>query len=510
VTRLEPPIDLGRRRFLVGSAAFALGGCQLSPFASQAQIARGAEPLARPGESAWRQLANRLSGPVLRQRDFDFAKLARPYNLRYAGTLPQGIALCASTADVAIAILWCRELDVRFAVRSGGHSYAGYSTTHGLLIDLSMMRWAHFDRSTGTMRIGGGARNRDLYDALEGANAAITHGRCPSVGAAGFLLGGGIGFNMRANGLACDQLTASALVTADGKMLALGPDDNPDLLWACRGGGGGNFGVNTAFTLQTFPAHPVTVFDVGWTARSPKPESLFAALMPALDEAPDGLGSRVSLGAVSPARRPARGDVTIGLIGQFNGRRKDLEDILAPAFAAGAPQRIDIRETPYWEGQKLLEETDPPGYFQERSAFLTRPLGADAIGLAFEWLRKWPGTGARADLRFFQTGGRVNAVAPAATAFVHRDSRWIMDVGLNWTAEDSPISVRRNRDWQDGFYQAILPFSTGGAYQNFVDPSLANWPQAYYGDNLARLRRIKSQVDPGGLFRFPQAIPPES
>ncbi|MCG6875952.1 MAG: FAD-binding oxidoreductase [Betaproteobacteria bacterium] len=497
---------LGRRRFLAGSAALALTGCR---FGFPEEVASsGQEAFAPPGESAWRHLAANLSGPLLRPHDFDFAKFNAPYNLRYARTRPHGIALCATSKDVATAILWCRELRVPFAARSGGHSYAGYSTTRGLLIDLSMMRSAHFDPSTGGVRIGGGARNQDLYDTLERANAAITHGRCPSVGAAGFLLGGGIGFNMREHGLACDQLVASEMVTADGKIVALGATDNPDLLWACRGGGGGNFGINTAFTLQAFPAQPLTVFKLRWTARSPAPESVFAALMPALDRAPDGFGSRVSLGAATPAERSAGKDVTISLIGQLTGNRKALDEILAAAYAVGRPQHIDIRETGYWQGQKFLEENDPPGYFQERSTFLVRPLSAQALGVAFEWLRHWPGTGAAADLRFFQTGGRINAVAPTATAFVHRDSRWIMDVGLNWTAADSPIVLRRNREWQDAFYQAMLPFSTRGAYQNFVDPSLENWQQAYYGSNLARLRRIKSRVDPGGVFRFAQGIQP--
>lgn len=230
--------------------------------------------------------------------------------------------------------------------------------------------------------------------------------------------------------------------------------------------------------------------------------------MAALDGAPDGLGSRVSLRAVTRAEHAAGTDVTIDLIGQIKAKRKALEAILAPVYAVARPQQTDIRETSYWQGQKFLEETDPPAFFQERSTFLAEPLGADALGVAFGWLRQWPGTGATADLRFFQTGGRINAVAPSATAFVHRDSRWILDVGLNWTADDPPIVVRRNHDWQDDFYAAMLPFSTGGAYQNFIDPSLANWQHAYYGDNLARLRRIKTRVDPSRVFRFAQGIPP--
>jgi FAD/FMN-containing dehydrogenase len=496
--------QLSRRRFLIASAAAAVGagispGLGISEALAQARIAS-------PSDLALRQLAKSLAGPLLRPTDFDFAKYVMPYNLRYAGNLPQAVALCASPKDVAAAILWCRELDLPFAARSGGHSYAGYSTTNGLLIDLTLMASASFDPARKIVRAGGGARNQNLYDTLEKGDAAMTHGRCGTVGAAGFLLGGGIGFNMRGNGLACDQLIETEIVTADGSILTLNERSNTDLFWACRGGGGGNFGINTAFVLQAFATEPVTVFQLTWTSR---PEEVFAALMPALDAAPENLGSRVSLAAVTPARRAAGQDVVVHLLGQLRGRDKqpELARILAPVYALASPQEIEVKELSYWDGQRFLEENDPPDYFQERSTFITRPLGGNAIGVAFDHLRRWPGTSAAADLRFFQTGGRINGVAPDATAFVHRDSHFIMDVGLDWNAQDTPGVVAENLAWLDGFYQAVLPFSTGGAYQNFIDPSLANWQDAYYGANLARLKRIKAAVDPRRLFHFAQAIP---
>jgi FAD/FMN-containing dehydrogenase len=194
--------QLTRRHILAGSSALAFGG------------ALGGLPgttfgrhLDEPSEAAWRQLADQLSGPVLRSGNFDLSRFAKPYNLRYAADLPDGIALCRSAEDVASAITWCRQHSFPLIVQSGGHCYAGYSMRrHGLMINLLLMREAHY--SNGTVRIGGGARNQTLYTLLEQNNLATTHGRCPTVGAAGFLLGGGIGFNMRAYGAACDQLVA--------------------------------------------------------------------------------------------------------------------------------------------------------------------------------------------------------------------------------------------------------------------------------------------------------------
>lgn len=468
-------------------------------------LGAGRRALGASGDGRWRQLERLLPGRVLRPGDAGYGEAARPNNLRYSSVLPQAIARCAGPADVAAAIGWCREHEVPLRVRAGGHSYAGYSTTDGLLLDVTPMNAIAFDDRTGLVTIGGGVRNAELYAALRARHVAITHGRCPTVGAAGFLLGGGIGFNMRHRGLACDQLVGTELVTADGSRRIADPSSNPALFWACRGGGGGNLGVSTAFTLQTFPAEPVTAFSIHWEAR---PEAVGEALMAALDGAPETLGSRISLRAVTPAQRGRGHDVSIDLLGQLVGGVRELREILAPAYAVAEPALAAISTSDYWSGQDFMSEAGEPSYYQERSAFLDRPLGAAAMAEGFRWLRRWPGTGGHCDLRFFQTGGAVNRVPPAATAFVHRRSRWLMVVGLYWTAADdrSPAVVRRGHEWQDGFYEAMRPYADGGAYQNFPDPSLVDWRQAYYGDNLGRLARIKSAVDPTAVFRFPQAI----
>ncbi|HEY1931769.1 MAG TPA: FAD-binding oxidoreductase [Acetobacteraceae bacterium] len=492
---------LTRRNLLAGSLASAFGG-------AVPKIALARAP-SRPSEAAWRHLAAKLSGPVLRSDSFNLRRFARPVNLRYASDLPAAVALCRTADDVAFAIGWCRENDFPLVVQCGGHSYAGFSMRRGaLLIDLLLMQDARY--SNGTVRIGGGARNRALYTLLEQNNLAMTHGRCSSVGAAGFLLGGGIGFNMRAHGVACDGLVASEIVTADGKIRTLtntaGKDD-ADLFWACRGAGGGIFGVNTSFTLATFEARPVTVFDLTWNAAQPSPRKIFGALIKALDDGPIELGTRVSLRAPSPRDRGRGEDVTISLLGQLQVQSaKTLDDILADVYAIAKPRRSLIwRQSNYWDAQRLLDEDGFPVYFQERSAFLQSRLDDEAIDLAFRHLHAWPGTSEGADLRFFQTGGKMNEPAADATAFVHRSSRWLLDVGLNWSAADRADLVARNRIWQDRFYEAMRRYATG-AYQNFADPSLGDWRTAYYGDNLARLQRIKRSVDPERVFDFAQAI----
>ena len=190
-----------------------------------------ARPQAAAGRRPdWAALARRLHGPLLRPGDRGYRAASIPYNQRYAGIHPQGVAPVRGTADVRTALAWARDNRVPFAVRSGGHSYAGYSTSDGLVISLARMNWVRVDRESLTIRLGPGALNRDLYAALAGTGVAAPGGRCPTVAVSGLLLGGGFGFSSRHMGLSCDQLLATEVVTACGdgapgqRPLPPGPD----------------------------------------------------------------------------------------------------------------------------------------------------------------------------------------------------------------------------------------------------------------------------------------------
>ncbi len=348
---------LSRRNFLVGSSAAALS---VGPALSKPHVLRHrSTPILRaPSEKAWAELARRMRGPVVRPGDPDYYHLSRPDNLRYQYTLPQGIARCAGDEDVATAIGWSRENQIPLTTRSGGHSYAGYSTTTGLMIDMKLMQRIDFDDASGIITVAGGAINDHVYEALAKANVTITHGRCPSVGAAAFLLGGGIGFNMREYGIACDQMTATRLVKADGTMIDCKRGDNDafknDVFWASQGGGGGNFGISTSFSLKTIPVAPgtITVFKILWLL---KPEEVALELMRTLERAPVTLGSRVSLGAVTPQQIREGKDVTVNLLGQFKGSKDDFLAIMKPVYDVAPPNESTsaIEELPYWQAQDL-------------------------------------------------------------------------------------------------------------------------------------------------------------
>ena len=490
-------LQVKRRDFI----AMSLGAAAAATLPLDALAREAPRPRVAPvlPDSAWRELSRRLRGALLRPADALFPAVARPNNLRYSGVLPRGIAQCLDAEDMGMALAWCHRFGVELAIRAGGHSYAGYSTTRGLLIDVSPMKAAQYDQDSGVIRVGGGCSNADVYAALKKANRTITHGRCPTVGAAAFLLGGGIGFNMRQYGMACDHLVASEILLPDGSPARLDARRNADLFWACRGGGGGNFGISTSFSLQTFPAENVTVFHIIWEKAS---RDLSLALLEALGAGPDTLGSRVSLQADN------KGGVTIDLIGQLKGSEQELSAILQRAYTQASPSTARIHTMEYWDGQEFLAEGDDPSYYQERSGYMhAQRLATDLLDKGFAWLQKAPLLSGVRDLRFFQTGGAIKRMRRDETAYVHRDYDWLVVVGLYWGEQDNRDAdlVRKAHDWQDGFY-ADVSVQLDGAYQNFPDPSLTDWRKAYYRENQARLEHIKARVDPRRVFRFAQGI----
>ena len=490
---------VSRADFLKGAVAGGAGLALLSSIGcSGSVVAPNVVP--SPGGIAWDSLAKLLSGRLVRPGDRGYAALALPNNLRYASTLPGGIAMCKDAADVSKSILWARENGVPLVARSGGHSYAGYSTTTGLMIDLTGMRSVSYDPGTGIATLGGGVRNIDAERAFRPLNVAVTHGRCFRVGVAGLVLGGGVGFNMRPNGLTCDQLIGTELVTADGAIHTVSQTEKANLLWACRGAGGGNLGINTSFEFQTYPVGPITVFDLEWSENQ---EQIFAALCRALESAPREVGCKISAERVGVGHGP----ILIRLLGQYNGPVDKMREILAPVYAIAAPYPGHMFHTSYWHGQDYISELGVPAYFQERSRFFQQAVSDEAVATAFKWLSHWPATAKAATFKLFQTGGVMNEVAPTASAFVHRNSVWLSSISLEWFESTTAAQLQTNLEWLDGFYQAIAPIAGGGAYQNFIDPSLADWKSAYYGENLARLEAIKRQVDPDHVFRFPEAIP---
>ncbi|HEX8152599.1 MAG TPA: FAD-dependent oxidoreductase, partial [Thermoanaerobaculia bacterium] len=253
---MPDPSSVSRRRFLqTGALVTGAAAASLAPITV---FARPVAPSARLLKALGRDLRGRLILPG----EQGFAMAAWPNNARFADVRPLAIAMCADDQDVRRCVTWARDQRVPFVIRSGGHNYAGFSTTPGLLIDVKPLSGVQVDLKNGLAIVQGGANNQDVASALRAYPFAVPSGRCPTVGTSGLVLGGGWGFAATHSGLTCDSLVATDSVLADGSKIPV--SGKHDLFWAVRGGGGGNFGVNTSFTFRLHEVRDVTTFNIVW------------------------------------------------------------------------------------------------------------------------------------------------------------------------------------------------------------------------------------------------------
>ena len=459
-------------------------------------------------EPNWDELAARLGGRLLRPDDPAYAAASRPYNLRYAGTHPQGVAVCTGAEDVQISLDWARESGTPIAVRSGGHNYAGYSTGPGLVINLGQMRDIEVDDADGTVKAQPGARNTMIYAGLEPHGVAISAGRCPTVAVGGLVLGGGIGFSSRKLGLTCDHLTEAEVVTAAGELVRASESENPDLFWALRGGGGGNFGVSTSFTFTTKPVSDVGLYDLAWDWRDA--EAVFAAFQELFTSAPNEFSARLGVGR--PGGEGAKpGELSLNALGQYFGPVAELRELLAPALAAGRVRKQLIARRTFWQAKEHFFHNTPVDGFAVNSAYLDEPLAGAGLEALLRAVESWPGSsnpdGAGAAV--FASGGAINEVPADATAFVHRDKFALLATETSWTPADSHKTIDANLTWLRDLRESLAPSASGSAYQNFIARDQPDWQRAYYGSNLERLVEVKNQFDPEDVFSFEQSIPLE-
>ncbi len=452
-----------------------------------------------PSEEDWTRLDNAVGGVVLRPGEAGFGAVSMPFNRRFAGTVPAGVVSVASVVDVQRAIVWAREVGVGVVVRGGGHSYAGYSVGSGLVIDLSLLNTVSANASTGLVTAGGGASMSDVYAAIEPCEMAFALGNGASVGIGGLTLGGGVGATSRAHGITADALVATTLVTADGEVLRCSADENPDVFWACRGGGGGNFGVNVSFTFQAQPVSACATYVLLW--RIEDAEKVFSVVQSTMRSAPDEFAARVGVSTTGP-------DAVVSCIGQHLGSAASLKEVLDPIRSVAEPFRTMINDRTYWQAKDDLLHETAAGAFAARTSVLTEPLPDDAVAAMLSMVRRWPGGGNPdgGGAALFSWGGAVNRVPCGDTAFPHRDAMFLLSMDTSWASNDSPAVVDANLGWLGELGDTMAPYGHDRSYLNFTDPDLKSWRTAYYGDNYARLAAVKRRVDPDGFFIFEQGI----
>ncbi|GAB3157620.1 FAD-binding oxidoreductase [Amycolatopsis stemonae] len=457
----------------------------------------GTVPAPWPPPADWARLRRRLSGPVVRPGDAGYPEAKRGFFTMYDDREPAAVVGAACVEDVREAVGFAARHGLPVAARGGGHGYPGYSTVDGgIVVDLSRFSGAVL-RADGRAVVGAGARLGPVATTLAAAGRVLPAGVCGAVGIAGLTLGGGIGVLDRKYGLTCDLLESARIVTADGEVRTVSEAAGADLFWALRGGGGGNFGIVTGFTFRTVRAADVVTYFLAF------PVAAQAALLGAWQEwlpgMPDELWSAIDLAA---------GHAWVN--GTFLGpeTRLDalLDDLVRRVGTAPAERRRRVRDHLSAMRSFDVRASRPPAReaYAGTSRMLTRPVADPAAVVAV--LTRDPAVTTLVD----SGGGAIARVGARDTAFPHRRAlasfQFLRDAG---PADGGEAGARRSlAAVRDGLGPE---FGTTG-YVNYLDPEMPDWAEAYYGENLPRLRDVARKYDDRGIFAFPQglSVPPST
>jgi FAD/FMN-containing dehydrogenase len=419
-----------------------------------------------------------------------YEAVRRPADVRFGGVRPRLVVRCRSDADVALAIGYARGTGLHVVPRSGGHCFAGRSSTAGMVLDLSGLDGISV-ADGGLATIGAGARLARVYAELHRHGRTVPAGCGDTVGIAGLTLGGGIGLLGRKHGLTCDRLAGARVVLADGRVVECDRHREAELFWALRGAGGGQFGVVTSLRFDTIPEPTTTRFELRWP-RSPVEELIEAWQRWAPDTVDD---VTADLTVVAEPCEPVRATVFGASLRPAADTRALLRELCA--LVDGDPD-VDVHAgLPYHRLKDTFEDVgprQPESGLRIRSELFTRSLRPETIGALCGTLATRVDGGPRA-ITFTAMGGAYNRVPAPATAFAHRECRFQLEHIAAVTS-----------GWIDRSWAIAHADGSGRVYPNFPDPALEDWATAYHGDNHARLAAVKRAYDPDRVFRFPQSL----
>ncbi|HJS97155.1 MAG TPA: FAD-binding oxidoreductase [Solirubrobacteraceae bacterium] len=450
------------------------------------------------------ELRGTVRGHVFAEGDDGYAEAARIWNGAHDGRRPALVVRCSGPADVIAALGFARGHDLEIAVRGGGHSIAGFSTGDGVaVIDLSAMNEVHVDPAARRATVGGGAVWADVDHETQAHGLATTGGLVSSTGVAGFTLGGGIGWLMRKHGLACDNLVAADVVTADGRLVRASETENPELLWGLRGGAG-NFGIVTQFEFRLHPVGPMV-----YAGPIFYPAEADADLLRAFREwapgASEDVTALLNLTSAPPlpvipeawhGRRVAAFVATsAGPVEDGRGHVQAMRDVAEPVADLLGPM-------PYSVIQTLLDPLWEKGVHAYFKATNLARLDDQLIERLCELHAQAPGS--QCEIHVHQMGGAISRVGEGATAFAERSMPYVLNAVTAWR---DPAEGQAHRSWARAVIAAAEAASTGRAYVNFL--SDAGAARAAYGrQTYARLTELKKRYDPTNQFRRNQNIEP--
>jgi FAD/FMN-containing dehydrogenase len=471
-----------------------------APSAPVELVAEAAPVIAAPA-TPLPPLPNLPAGDALflKPSDAQYADYLAAANIR-TRLNPALRAVCKTEHGVAVLVDWVHSNDLNFAVRCGGHSYEGFSQSADVVIDVRGLGTITVDKSAGLVTAGSGVSLYQVYQALAAQGLALQAGSCPTVGLSGHVMGGGHGLLARSHGLTCDSLQQINVVDSQAQVLQVDATSEPDLYWACRGGGGGSFGIATRFTLNVFPLSTALVFGVSWKLSQAHAARLFAAWQAWAPGAPATITSIMKVG-------PAGGGlISMRCIGQSIGSESALRSQLKTLTTLQAPSSpLSVQSLGFLDAVKHF--AGPLGYEQvymkAKSDYVLAPLGSTGIDVMMAAVA--PVAPGAIVLLCDSYGGKIAEVAADATAFPRRaGTQYCIQYYSSWTrAADTPAHLAQVAK----VYAAMRPYLPGASYVNYCDLDLPDYATAYWGDNLARLMAVKQRYDPDNLFRHAQSVP---
>ncbi len=519
-------VGLTRRDVLSAAGLAGLGallpGCSAPNGSASADASRTVSASPHPSASGsakptYAQLEKQLSGTLSLPGQSGYQPKALLYNPRFfSQPQPSAIAHVASAADVAACVRFAADGGASLRIRNGGHSYGGWSSGSGLVVDLARLNTVKVAADGQTATVGAGALLADVYSELGARGVSIGGGSCATVGVTGLALGGGVGVLARTYGLTCDQLASVEVVTADGRVRKVDAHADPDLFWALRGGGG-SFGAVTQLTFNVRPAPRIQTFFLEWTSWSAAGQVL-TAWQQWMTGTPRELWSTCKL-----LVEPGQGSRVL-VAGTWVGSGSPSSQINALLAQTPRPSRRGSGGGSYaatmlaeagCSGESAtacISKSLSPSYrqpFAATSSILQAPLpsaGVQAIVQA-------AGAGAKVKdmveggVSFDAFGGAIADVAPDATAFPWRTALADVQYTATWPYRDAGQKPAPFDDFVQAQRKALEPWLGNSAYVNYADPKLSGYAEAYWGTNLARLSQIKKSYDPHNVFSFPQSVP---
>jgi FAD/FMN-containing dehydrogenase len=473
------------------------------PEASTIREADMAEAVETRLGEAIRGLESVFASTLIRPGSADYDEARNVFNA-VVDKRPAVIAQCATPDDVAAALRFARDSGREIAVRGGGHSVAGMSLCdNGFVIDVRPMNQVEVDRADRTARVGAGCTWAEIDRATQEHGLATTGGRVSTTGVAGLTLGGGSGWLERKHGLACDNLISVELVTADGSLITASSHEHSDLFWALHGGGG-NFGVATAFTFKLHPVGPQVLAGL-LLYDAMQGHDLLRLTRDFMPDAPDEFGPVIFYLTVPPEEDlppHLHGKLVSAIALCFTGSVDEGERLIQP-FRDLGPEADLVGPVPYAEFQSSLD--DPPGYRNWWTAEYLHVVTDEAIDAIHAHSLQTPSPGP-AQSAIVPWGGAVARVGEDETPLTQRDATWVVHPFALWedAADDDAVI-----GWARGFRDDLRRFASGGTYLNFIGDEGEDRVRAAFGEEkYRRLETIKAHYDPDNVFRGNQNIKP--